>query len=449
MIPLLLALLVPETARAAATLAITGRRGGSTTIDLGELDASQYTTFEELTINVNPGTASQYRLTQAVMKPLTNERGTAIDPRRIIMELHGGTTGTRRFQGTTPMTSVTELYVSNRTGTPEQLTLILSVSAAESFESGTYSGLLTYTVQVVNGTSVKNVTLPIRLRVQPVVSLLLADNSPRRVTFEDAKPGDTINAKPIRLLVRSNVRGALQLQQSMDAPPRNDAGQEIPWATFQVVGALSNGGSIPAQPLAPTLQLLPTGIHPEEVQWIDLGYTANIPPDQRAGSYRSVLEFAFSGVGNPNLGRLKLPFEVIVPEVMSIEVLGETTAEQPQFLFPRVMPGEPTPIQSLRVQVQVNGGQPYVVFQQLSRPLVSKEGNRLPEESLICGAGATLDNSRLPSSMAPVSLERQSVYRSNVKGTSIQFYVSCRMRVPSTSLAGTYQSSLIYTVTPF
>lgn len=435
-------------AEAALTLSVTGLRGGST-IELGELDAGRRATHEEVTIRITNTEAVQYRLHQVLSSRLVNERGAALEPERITMELSGGDSGTVRFRSAAPMSGGTlELFTSNAGGKAETLTLLLSLSMADPPQAGTYVGALTYTAQTVDGSSVKTATVPIRLLVQPVVSLAYADGSPDRLRFGSLEPGETAEPKRLSLVVNSNLPGSIQLTQLVEASLVNEQGEELPPAGWRVAVS-SAGAAVLEGAVEPRMSLLAGEGGVEPIRRIDVSYSLTAPEAQRAGLYRGMLRFTLTGpAGGGGTGPLSLqcPVELEVVPVLALSVQPSAGGSL-ELAFTRLIPGDTSPPQTLVVEVRTNTGRAYEVVQELAHLLVSDEGRQLPAESFLWVASGA-DRGRLAAAqVTPLSVGKTSVYQSDEDAAPVQFSISYQVHVPSDAAAGTYRSGLLFTVT--
>ena len=432
----------------AASVTVSGLRGGSTSLDLGELDALRTLTHEETTIRINNDTATQYRLVQELTSPLTNEHGGVLDAQHLFVELSGGGTGTLGFRGALPLAAVTrELFTSNASGTSETLRVIYSASLAEPPQAGTYVGTVTYTLQTVSGSSVDTVTLPMRLLVNPLVSIGVAGDSSDRIRFGALDSGQGSQPERLSLVVTHNLPGAFTLTQLAEGPILNERGDMLPLGAVRLTVAAEGVPGI-GMALEPRMRLFESDLMSEGPRRIDLVYQLIVPDEQRVGMYRGLLHLAvagpFGGLGAQTI--LEVPLEVEVLPVLSLSV-STGGQEQVALEFTSLTPGEASSPQALVFDVRSNMGQAYGVFQEFAHLLVSDEGRQLPQESFTCvGAGAAEGMLRIPQQLS-VPAGRSLIYQSDEQGSSDTFSVTYQVQIPQYAAAGTYRSSLLFSVT--
>jgi hypothetical protein len=443
-------LLAASPAAAAPTLTAIGLRGGST-FDIGELNTDKPTTHEEITFTIGAGTATQYRLVQSVSRPLTNDRGTVLEPGWIRLELFGAKTGTIRIRGVVALSpQPTELFVSAISGQNEQLTMLMSASlrgrpndpiGTEAPEAGTYTGAFHYILQSINGAAVKTLTVPIRLRVNPVTSLNLSPDSRSRISFGRLDPGQESSPTTIRVMAANNLSGDTRLEQQLTGPLRNEAGDALPLRAISIT-PLSAGAVSSTLPLEPRMTLLASVQPSRPIQAIELAYRLAIPESQPAGTYRGIVSLRLGGSQGQAAATMDVPIEVTVNSVLSLRVTNPAGGE-PQLDFGQIDMGRASPVRSLAIKIQSNTKSRYRVLFHLEHPLANQHA-QLPADSLLCAPSRTLGG-RLESPMLPVPVDRQvPLYVSDAGGSTASFFQNCRTFVPNIARAGEYRTRIIY-----
>ncbi|MDP3722310.1 MAG: hypothetical protein Q8R91_02285 [Candidatus Omnitrophota bacterium] len=442
--------IVPMALAASLTLSVSSLRGGST-IDLGRLGAHQRTTHEEVTIELAGAAGTSYRLLQSLSSPLRNEAGTVLEPSRVMLELAGGDSGTVRFRAPAPLSEgTTELFTSSSTGQSERLTAIYSVSVDDLPEGGAYAGTLTYTMQEVEGSSVETVTVPIRLLVQPVVSLAVSEGSPARVAFGSLDPGSAATARALSLTLVNNTAAPMQLTQDVEASVVNEQGEPLPLAAVRMRLASATTAT-EEQALEPRMRLLASERPRGPSERVELSYHVTVPDDQPAGQYRGILRFTLVAPGGVMGGEpvsLQVPMELEIRERLSLSVQA-AEGGPPELVFTRLTPGTTSSPKTLLVTVQTNTGRAYELAQVLSHRLVNDEGRQLPEDALSWTAHPVERGRVVVGQRAPVPVGRGLIYQSDEHGASVEFPISYQVDIPEDASAGVYHSSLVYTVTSF
>lgn len=431
-------------------MAFSALRGGSLTIDLGELDESHRTTHDEVTIEISNTASVQYQLLQVLSSPLVNERGATLDASSVVIEMQESPSGTVRFRGASPMPAgTTELFISDANGQRETLQLLYGLVSAALPQAGTYVGAIAYTLQTVDGSSVKISTVPIRLTVQPIVSLSVAPGSDDRLRFPGLEPGQVVPPQRLVVLIARNTAEPIQVTQSVEEPLVNERGDALPLSALSV-SAASEGVAVPETAVTPRMTMLASEAASGASRRLELSYHVTVPPDQRAGVYRGLLRLALVG-GSAAAGGavgLALPIEMEVLQVLSLSV-GQAAGESLALQFQRLERGEASDPQTLQFEIRANTGKPYGVFQELSHILVTDEGRQLGEGSFTCaGAGASGPGTSQLAAEQPVPLGKSLIFQSDPSGSPTTFSVVYRVSIPKYAAAGVYRSSLVFIITP-
>ena len=99
----------------------------------------------------------------------------------------------------------------------------------------------------------------------------------------------------------------------------------------------------------------------------------------------------------------------------------------------------------VNVRVDSNLGRSYQVTQHLRDPLVNEDGVRLPPGQLL--AGLQQEPAGLSAALDGLTEQPQVLITSDASGTPAAWSVSYQLRVPPDQPAGTYQGTVVMTVT--
>src|SRR5262249_19087076 len=102
--------------------------------------------------------------------------------------------------------------------------------------------------------------------------------------------------------------------------------------------------------------------------------------------------------------------------------------------------------QALSFHVTSNIGTVYRIFQQLSEPLVSAQGETLDEKTLVCTGTGSSQGSFASASGSSVSVSKNLLYTSNEWGASDAFAVQYVFAPSPTQKAGLYHGMLSFYV---
>jgi hypothetical protein len=429
-----------EPARAAAVLTVTGLRGTSA-LDLGDLDRAP--AREEAAIVMDPDTAARYHLVQTVTTPLTNERGTVLPMDRVVIELKGGASGTRRFTSLAPISDYRmELFVSNAAGTPETLTLRYAVAPDDPPEAGTYVGALTYTLQSTTGGALRVRTVRMRLRVSPKLEVRLEPASRRRIGFDRLTPEQSAQSEPITLLITSNLPGRVVLKQGVDGLI-NERGDRLPVSSLRVWGTV-DGRAVPEREMVIQATLFQQELAATTTR-VELVYGITPPPSQRPGTYRGSLELAVSGLQSPYGDSLVVPLQVSIDQFLSLQV--EPEGDESELRFGTVMPGQQRDVK-VRVTVNTNMPHSYHVLQELARPFTSDQGRRLPDDILRFVLIDRVAGGLRATPPAPLARRKLPIYRAPGSGGRVEFELVYQVELPAGAPEGDYRGIIVYLVTP-
>ncbi|MBI4598333.1 MAG: hypothetical protein HY737_08050 [Candidatus Omnitrophica bacterium] len=445
------ALLACASAEAAGSMAISAVRGGSTAINLGELDSVRRTTYEEVTIQLSTSPAAQFQLFSLVSAPLINERGITLDPALLTIEISGGNSGTVRVRTITPLPSGTaELFTSSATGEAETLRILFGCSPQTLPAAGSYVGAMTFSLVSVEGSSpIVIQTIPIRVTVYPVMSLALDTDSATRLRFRGDEQGTLIVSQPVRLLISSNAPGPIELVHIIEGSLLNEEGRSLPLSVLTL--RIAEEGTPPKEIPVSTRMTLLTSESALAVRRVELAYRAVVPVEQRGGVYRGVVNLqlaaAAGGVAAERTS-VQLPVELDVPSMLRLTILS-AESDRLELAFSKLLPGETSLPKTFSFTVQANTGQPYGVFQELAYLLVSDEGRQLPQEAFTCAGTAEAGSGTLRITQeTSVLVGKSLVYQSDPSGAPAAFSVTCRVHVPKDASGGLYRASLRYTITP-
>lgn len=434
-------------AAAHAAIAVTGLRGGSS-IDLGTVAAAATASYEEVTLTLTNAGAGQYRLTQILSSPLTNERGNALDAAQVLLELSGGALGRLEFSGATPLTPSQTLYTSSAAGQDDILRVIYSLPGSTSAEAGTYTGTFTYRLQSLAGGAGEQLTVAVRVTLAPAAVIDFVPGSARQILMRGLSPGERAHPVAVQLTVNTNAADVIQLEHTVEEPLRDDAGRVLPLSALEQ--QISTAEGVQQQGALQPQTTLNLNRIPGQPQDVVLAYTAATPQGQSAGVYRGTLAVRLNNAGfsaEPGSGLLRIPVQIEVLPVLSLAVRSPAGGE-PQLRFPGLKPGSTSEPQSLLFEIRTNLDQPYEIAQELAGPLTNDEGRQLPVEAFSCTASVASTGMLTAARDAPIAVGRNRIYHSGDASQSTVLVVTYRIWIPSSAAAGSYQGTLTFTLTP-
>lgn len=257
-----------------------GLRFGRATPDAGTLTA-------QMPFVLRGPLEDRLRVRQHLIEPLSNAMG---------QRLEGGTL---QIQGPTgPALELTEsptllepwIVTANPVTVETQYALTLPAGA----RAGAYHGLLLleWTSERTGGSG--SFTAPVEVDIPQLFALQIsAVDGGQGLAFGTILPGASSELKSLTVTLQGNMDGSYQLLQQLVQPLTDDLGNVLPAEALQCVSVEGQGGSLLGAPAA--LAVEPQAIYRSQslstTEQARVTYRLTIPPEARAGTYRTVLQF--------------------------------------------------------------------------------------------------------------------------------------------------------------
>jgi hypothetical protein len=436
-------------ASAWASVALTARvvRGGFD-LDFGTVTPGEASRTEELELTLASTGGGQYRVYQELPGLLVNERGERLPERVLRMQIARGLSGRPRTGGIIAVSdSLQELFVSDAAGTSDTLLLAYSIlPEGPRPASGSYRGVLRFTVESLSTGAVVTQTINVRAEVTASFGLDRDPASPSWLSYSEVEPGARTPAQELALRLTNNTASPTEVTHELVEPLANARGDRLPAEAVRAA-VLSSVGGREERPMSG--QPEPVVTDPRgEVSSLRVAYAVAVPDAQPAGSYRGTLRLRLTGMGTIPPAELLVPIEVSVKEIFTLSVRSLEDAGH-TLRFSRTGTGSEAQEQHMLVDIRTNMGRPYQVLFGLDHPLVLETGDTLPADALAVSVEHTGAGQIVHAAGSPVSVGYQPLYQSDGSGSPGSFVVQYRLGIPRDAKAGEYKARLRFSITTF
>ncbi len=444
-----------QDAHAIFTLSVAPRRGGQG-IRFEAAKPGSYLRNEEVTLSVTTDRAAQYRITQTVYQPLTNEFGNTIPQGALIVfSPSNSMLGILRTQLETPiMMGQQQIYTSDTGGDSDSFVLVFNVHVPENQPGGIYRTNITFTAEPVNmqaSVVPSVVTVEIRVEINPTFRIMIQNSKGGHDLDLGRVSKDRMTASDsIKISVDSNIGTVYRIVQQMNDPLVSQDGTVLDDSEFTFLasgnnqGILKAGGSPSAVPQAATL--LYTSNDSGSGDAIILQYQLKSGAEQKAGIYSGNVSFRVeSNSAFVSAEVINVPIKVEIEPIFYLDYEVESKATG--LSFGTYKTGDEKQEKKIFLSVYSNLGQPYQITQILPRKLTNSEGASLPKDNFKY-FGSDVKTGTL-ASMVPVPVEEGEsiVFTSDKKGTPEQFTLNYILTVPMNAKSGNYNTEIKYSVT--
>ncbi len=441
-------------AHAVFTLSVVPRRGGQH-IRFEGAKPGAYLRNEEVTLTVTSDRSAQYRISQTVYQPLTNEFGNTIPQGAFIVFSPSNPLGTLRTQLETPITmGQVPIYTSNTAGDTDSFVSVFNVKVPEDQPGGVYHTQITFTAELVNrqsGVSPSIVTMDVRVEITPDFQISIQNvRGGRYLEFERISKDKPASAGALKIEIESNIGTTYRIIQQLTEPLVSTQGFSLDESRLLFIGSGGNHGSLTAagspQEVRESPALLYTSSERGQGDVIQLQYQLIPGESQKAGVYSGNISFKIES-SSPFV-----PSEVIqLPVKIEIETLFflDTEIEQSatNLNFGVFKSGEEKQERRVLLTVHSNLGQPYQVSQIVPRKLTNAEGTVIPREHFQFFGSDAQTGVLTVMSPTPVQEGESVVFTSNQKGAPEKFTLNYILTIPHGARAGSYNSEVKYSIT--
>ena len=436
-------------APALASVTLTARvvRGGFD-LDFGTVTPGAASRTEELELALEGTGSGQYRVYQELPGLLVNERGERLPEGALRMQISRGLTGTPRTGSIIAVSDrLQELFVSDANGSSDTLLLAYSILPdGIRLASGSYRGVLRFTVESLSTGALVTQTINVRADVAAAFSLERDPASPSELAFGEVEPGARANPQELILHLANTTASPTELTHQLVEPLANAKGDRLP-AEAIAVTVTSPLGVREAQPMSEQAEPLLSDAR-GEVESLRAAYVVAVPEQQASGSYRGTLRLRLTAVGAAPPADLLIPIELSVADIFNLSVRSlEDAGRTLRFSRSGTAPEEQE--QRMWVDIRTNMGRAYQVLFGLDHPLVLESGETLPADSLTMSVEHTGAGRIVHASGSTITVGYQPLYESDAAGSPGSFILRYRLSIPKDAKAGEYKARLRFSITMF
>jgi hypothetical protein len=431
------------TACAALDFSVLPVDGGST-IRFSRGDLNNGVT-KEVRVRISSNENIQYQIFQELVSPFTNERGVIIDRPVLQASIMPGSmgTGTAYLSSYEPVNRRQQLlYTSSANGVSEAFTLVYNVDTKYLSDSGSFNGLIQYTIRPVSGGQTETVRANVFIESNAELKITAEGSSGTKLVRLDTRDKD--RAAYVNFAFNGNAGSNLRVYQELITYPINDLNLELELGILKTVsegaqhGDLSNSGAVEI----PRNRAL---VYKSSQQSDSFSILFSLTPDRiaelMAGSYRGVVRYSFE-TDHGEVKNFDIDLDIKISPIFEIIL----NFPQGPVSFNGIVPGGDPQIKQVEVDVKTNLGCPYVVKQRVGDLLVNDKGQSIPKKYFVLRQDVENKNSGKPANRDFKSVEpgETEIFYSNSKGSPAKFQVFYRLSPYPEMTAGDYKTSIVY-----
>lgn len=430
------------TANAALNFSVNPADGGST-IRFTRGDLSNNVT-KEVRVRINSSENVQYQVYQELASSFVNERGVTIDRPVLVASILPGSSGSG-----TPYLSSYEpvrrgeqlLYTSSPNGMSESFTLVYNVDPQYLSDSGTFNGLIQYTLRPVGGGQTQTARANVFIDSNAELKVTAEGSAGPKLVRVDSR--DKSRSAYVNLSFNGNAGSNLRVYAEVVTYPINDLNSELDSGILKVLSEGAQHGELTYQN-AVDLPRNRVQIYKSTQQSDSFSFLFKLTPDRlvelMAGSYRGVIRFTFET--DREVKNFDIDIDIKVSPLFEIGL----SFPQGPVSFNGIVPGSDPQIKVVDVDVKSNLGRPYVVKQRVGDLLVNDKGQAIPKKYFVFRQDVDDKSPGRPanSDFKPVSPGESEIFYSDSKGSPARFKVYYRLSPFSEMTAGDYKTSIVF-----
>ncbi len=432
---------------------VSPRRGGQS-IHFDSTREGDLLKNEEVTLSVDTDEAVQYRITQTLFQPLTNEYGQTIPQDAFFVFSPSNPIGSLRTKLESPVSmGQFPIYTSGSAGESDEFVLVYNVRLPEGQQGGVYRTQITFTAEPVAATAGINpsiTTLDVRVEVDAQFRLDVLNSRGTRsldlgkITKERASGTEALNFD-----IQSSPGARFRLTGEMSTLLASQQGQTLNEGAFTMAaGAPATAGTLQVSSTSIPLSSSSTPIYVSENGGSDrfqLLFIATPEATQKAGIYSGVLTLELDSQ-SPFVPSqvINIPVQFEIESIFSLETKID---EGFSLNFGSFRTGKESEERRVVLTVRSNLGQPYQVSQIVPRKMMNEQGAALESDNFKYSAATTQTGTSLAQVAAPVETGEHLLFTSDKSGTPENIVLNYALSIPPDSKAGNYTSEIKYSIT--
>ncbi len=438
---------------ASFTFQVSPRRGGQS-IHFDSTREGDLLKNEEVTLSVDTDEAVQYRITQTLFQPLTNEYGQTIPQDAFFVFSPSNPIGNLRTKLESPVSmGQFPIYTSGSAGESDEFVLVYNVRLPEGQQGGVYRAQITFTAEPVTATAGINpsiTTLDVRVEVDAQFRLDVVNSRGTRtldlgkITKERSSGTEVLNFD-----IQSSPGARFRLAGEMSTSLTSQQGQSLAEGALMVAaGSPANSGTLQVPAAAIPLASSLTPIYISENGGSDrfqLVFAVTPEASQKAGIYSGALTLRLDSQ-SPFVPSqvINIPVQFEIESIFSLETKID---EGFSLNFGSFRSGKEKEERRVILTVRSNLGEPYQVSQIVPRKMMNEQGAALEDDNFQFSASTTETGVSLAQAAAPVQTGEHLIFTSDKSGTPENIILNYTLSIPPDSKAGNYTSEIKYSIT--
>ena len=430
------------------SLSVTPYEGGYD-LRYGKLSVIRGRINKEVIVSITSVMGRQYRLTQTLLEPLTNQQGATIPQNNFTVYALRGTNkyGNLHVEQEIPVfLGRTILYTSNKQGLSDSFILVYGLNPS-SLPPGSYRGRIGFILESIDATQAPvNVILNVYAEVEAeTVIEFTTITGAKRIELEAEK--EEKKSFDVLVNIRENLGSPFKIIQYIPEPPTSLEGEQLPLEGVNFVTKGVKKGSGPTKPvnLSGRKETIYTSSLTGEAESFIITYSLGNLEGQRQGMYRTNIRYILEGAPSLKTGLLDtFLLEILNPRIFDLQVIPELGGT---IRFSDLKPLQPPSRQEVIVQIETNTKRAYQVSQNVISELIDREGDIIPQEyfKLRTESIETKGELKYPR-RTEVKKGEMVLFVSDREGSSDRFKVIYELEVPLNIKAGDYSTRIVYSI---
>ena len=249
----------------------------------------------ELALRLANNTAGPTELSQELAEPLANARGDRLPPEAIRYAVNADLGGAEER----PVSERVQPVLSDPRGTLSFVRLAYAAAVPEEQAAGDYRGLLRFRLTGAGGAPPAELQVPVELHVGEVftMSVRSLEDAGQILRFSKSGAGPAVQDQRMLVTIRTNMGRPYEVLFGLDHPLVLDSGDTLPERALSVSIDHQGPGRVvhaDGSPVGTGYQPLYRSDSAGAPHSFVVHYRLAIPPDARAGEYRSRLRFSIT-----------------------------------------------------------------------------------------------------------------------------------------------------------
>ncbi|OIO37318.1 MAG: hypothetical protein AUJ72_04770 [Candidatus Omnitrophica bacterium CG1_02_46_14] len=273
----------------------------------------------------------------------------------------------------------------------------------------------------------------------------------RNISFEQAKPGAILRNEEVTVGVTTTKAAQYTIYQTLYQPLTNELGNTIPQGAFIMFSPSSSSflGTLKTQLETPvTMGQVPiyTSNAAGDADSFVLVYTVKVPENQPGGIYRTRITYTAQPVNSQaSFSQNTLTLDVTVDIRPTFSVVIQSATGGRELDLGHISKGRPAADGVLKMDIESNAG-PFRIFQQMTEPLTSQEGEIIDEAGFkFTASGGEKGELNGKGSSTEVLTSAQLLYSSE-SGAGDNILLQYALSPDSSQKAGVYRGTLSFKV---